>query len=587
MSFYPHTRLHIGSTSTIVVSGPYIELVQNGTGAIEATVDDPVTIKSGPIRCSAVDSTWRYLVTAAEDKKLRVWDLQKGLKMLSERELPKKPTEILIPQDSQSILVSDKFGDVFSYLMIPDPTNPTTSEPAPSKSGRTALTSHENLAGGTLILGHTSLLTSFVLSKDEKYIISADRDEHIRVSWYPQGFVSAIHIPTFSPHTLISGGGDPYIQCWDWLTGAKGKTIHVLDNVVSYIKVRPVKGRTSSWEGEDGGEAGSDEKKLVKKGRGKRKKGKGKAEEAAVEADVDGVEEVEDVADAEGTADAEGVADSEDVVMGEPSCSTLDQATPDQARDDSPTLVVHRIRAVQLPDGSKWIVFSVVGAVALFYIRHPEDWQGSEAPSILVLILGKPVIDFLTIEADEKLWVLTDAAWVDSDATLDPSTSEERKDGVRVGGWTQTESGWKLAELSNASSPFLTSLNSTCLKSGNLVSILSPLRSSLVILFTVATSADLKTADIYAHLSSMPKNVDPEHDPIVRDDIAALLNSTDADTTDATSVTDQGKKELTQRELARLKNKKALVESIREREAGKESVEREAKKIRTDTEEQS
>jgi tRNA (guanine-N(7)-)-methyltransferase subunit TRM82 len=54
---------------------------------------------------------------------------------------------------------------------------------------RSQIVSHENPSGGTLILGHASLLTSFVLTEDERYIISADRDEHIRVSWYPQGYV--------------------------------------------------------------------------------------------------------------------------------------------------------------------------------------------------------------------------------------------------------------------------------------------------------------------------------------------------------------------------------------------------------------
>ena len=73
---------------------------------------------------------------------LKVWELD-GLKLLSERyvflkeilviyemntcirELPKKPTSMLFTADGQTILVSDKFGDVFrqvrsSHLYYPD-----------------------------------------------------------------------------------------------------------------------------------------------------------------------------------------------------------------------------------------------------------------------------------------------------------------------------------------------------------------------------------------------------------------------------------------------------------------------------------
>jgi tRNA (guanine-N(7)-)-methyltransferase subunit TRM82 len=57
---------------------------------------------------------------------------------------------------------------------------------------RDSLVSHA-ATSGTLILGHTSLLTACLLAKDEEkgssYIITSDRDEHIRVSWYPQGHV--------------------------------------------------------------------------------------------------------------------------------------------------------------------------------------------------------------------------------------------------------------------------------------------------------------------------------------------------------------------------------------------------------------
>ena len=42
---------------------------------------------------------------------------------------------------------------------------------------------------GKLLMGHVSLVTTFLLTPDEKFIITADRDEHIRISWYPESFV--------------------------------------------------------------------------------------------------------------------------------------------------------------------------------------------------------------------------------------------------------------------------------------------------------------------------------------------------------------------------------------------------------------
>ena len=107
--------------------------------------------------------------------------------------------------------MSDKFGDIFRYAIsaanwtrshgclssyplhpksevVPDASRAEDAD-AETVARRSQIVSHENPSDGTLILGHTSLLTSFLLAEDEKYIISADRDEHIRVSWYPQGYV--------------------------------------------------------------------------------------------------------------------------------------------------------------------------------------------------------------------------------------------------------------------------------------------------------------------------------------------------------------------------------------------------------------
>ncbi|KAL9586312.1 MAG: hypothetical protein Q9212_000980 [Teloschistes hypoglaucus] len=92
-----------------------------------------------------------------------------------------------------------------------------------------------------LLLGHVSLLTDVVYvsvsdpgnfgAHKRTYIITADRDEHIRVSrGIPQAhviegfclghkqFVSQLCVPSWDKRLLISGGGDDYLLVWDWLS---------------------------------------------------------------------------------------------------------------------------------------------------------------------------------------------------------------------------------------------------------------------------------------------------------------------------------------------------------------------------------
>lgn len=76
-----------------------------------------------------------------------------------------------------------------SYPLEADPATliPRPKEKLPPGVKRESVISHEN-EFGELVLGHASMITSMQLSSDEKYIITSDRDEHIRVSHYPDGF---------------------------------------------------------------------------------------------------------------------------------------------------------------------------------------------------------------------------------------------------------------------------------------------------------------------------------------------------------------------------------------------------------------
>jgi len=179
-------------------------------------------LKSGPVRCAAIDAEYTHLATAGDDKQLKVWAID-GLRLLSERCAPVPfPCSSLTNNTYHAQRASEKTntdrvhafgsddrrgGQVWRHLQVRVPsarisfpilcsylpsyplTPLLTPTPVPSQNtDADTLASHENPSAGTLILGHTSLLTAFLLSPDETHIITADRDEHIRVSWFPQGY---------------------------------------------------------------------------------------------------------------------------------------------------------------------------------------------------------------------------------------------------------------------------------------------------------------------------------------------------------------------------------------------------------------
>ena len=183
--------------------------------------------------------------------------------------MPKRPCAIAITPDETTILVGDKFGDVYALPLIEvagdDKKGAKTGSTSQNSSTKlfkpaaTQLTVHSGKNRKALeaqlqvkehvktkeplrfthelLLGHVSMLTDLALARVEdgtgkrrEYIITADRDEHIRVSrGHPQAhiiegyclghkqLVTKLCLP--QSNLLVSAGGEDEIYVWDWLRG--------------------------------------------------------------------------------------------------------------------------------------------------------------------------------------------------------------------------------------------------------------------------------------------------------------------------------------------------------------------------------
>ena len=217
----------------------------------------------------AVSSNNLYLAAVVgEDKSIHILTAQ-TLQHLSKRHLPKRPCCLSFTPNNDHILCGDKFGDVYALPTLDDDvaasveaTKPGSNVQANRQSGpaateltvhternRKALANQLKMASTSSqnkqreeplyepILGHVSMLTDLISVKvsqggqtKREYIITSDRDEHIRVSrGLPQAhvienhclghkqFVNRLCLPR--DDILVSGGGDDYICAWDWVNG--------------------------------------------------------------------------------------------------------------------------------------------------------------------------------------------------------------------------------------------------------------------------------------------------------------------------------------------------------------------------------
>lgn len=197
--------------------------------------------------------------------------------------MARRPCAISTTADDSTILCADKFGDVYAVPLIAPPEdeqngNPGTEDSGPTNSkqfvpsasvltvhsGRNRKVLEEQLKQAAknpskskepmkfkhdLLLGHVSMLTDIIYTQldGRSYIITADRDEHIRISRGPpqahiiegfchghEAFVSRLCLA--SPTLLVSGGGDDNIFVWDWPNYRLLETIPIRDHVLGFLK---------------------------------------------------------------------------------------------------------------------------------------------------------------------------------------------------------------------------------------------------------------------------------------------------------------------------------------------------------------
>ncbi|XP_037938126.1 tRNA (guanine-N(7)-)-methyltransferase non-catalytic subunit wuho [Teleopsis dalmanni] len=142
-------------------------------------------------------------VTTSGQKALLLYQCRlEHAKLVSVRSLARISSALTFASDSSKLLVTDKTGDCYEYDCINMSSVPR------------------------LLLGHLSIVYDVLWTADQKFIITCDRDEKIRITNYPKTyeihgyclghteFVSGLAL--LSHDALVSVSGDKSLRLWDY-----------------------------------------------------------------------------------------------------------------------------------------------------------------------------------------------------------------------------------------------------------------------------------------------------------------------------------------------------------------------------------
>lgn len=178
---------------------------------IEETKTGQTAVTDGatPAVCSALSRRGKYFAAAC-GKKLTLWETADWT-ALGSKNIVRAASCVAFSSSEDEILLSDKSGD--AYLFNKDDFD-TCDTPESAH-----------------MLGHVSMLLRITSSPDDRFVITCDRDEKIRVSHLPNAYniqtyclghedaVTCLDIPSAKPDLLISGSSDGTVRFWEFSTG--------------------------------------------------------------------------------------------------------------------------------------------------------------------------------------------------------------------------------------------------------------------------------------------------------------------------------------------------------------------------------
>ncbi|XP_035507546.2 tRNA (guanine-N(7)-)-methyltransferase non-catalytic subunit wdr4 [Scophthalmus maximus] len=173
--------------------------------------DEGVSEETGSDKVLAftVSPSGKLVALTDDTKRLVLFHCEPSWQCISIRWVVRRCTALVFSHAEDELLVADKSGDVYSFSVV-----------APQREGE-------------LKMGHLSMLLAMTMSPNDKYIMTADRDEKIRVSHLRcpyniqsfclghQQFVSALLVPSTHSHCLLSGSGDGTVKLWEYESGRR------------------------------------------------------------------------------------------------------------------------------------------------------------------------------------------------------------------------------------------------------------------------------------------------------------------------------------------------------------------------------